>query len=234
MKNLAALLLALALTGSLNLALAQDRPSPNDVLNLDASASSEIAPDLAVISMAVNREGSDTAAITQDVNLVLSKAITEAKATAGVQVASGGFSTSPRYDGKGQRNGWQVHAELIFKSKDFGTLGKLVGKLSTSMDIISNGFELSPELRASEEARMIDSAVSAFKTKANAAIKAFGYTSYSIREVSLGQAMQGGTPRPMAMRSDMAMSAKAAAPLPIESGRMTLQLSVNGSVQMRK
>jgi len=189
---------------------------------------------LAVVVMAVTREGIDTGAMTQDVNQVLAKAIADVKATPGVQVASGGFSTSPRYDNKGQRNGWQVRAELILKSKDFGTLGKLVGRLSAGMDIASNGFELSPELRAAEEARMIDRVVAAFQAKASATVTAFGYSGYGIRSVTLGQASHIGEPRPMMRQAKaMAMSAPAE-PMPIESGRVRLQLNVNGSVQMRK
>lgn len=209
-------------------------PQPVDVLNLDASVSSEIAPDLAVVVLAVTREGIDAAAMTRDVNQVLARAIEQAKATPGVQVASGAFSTTPRYDNKGQRNGWQVRAELILKSKDSAALGKLVGRLSTEMDIASNGFELSPELRAAEEAKMIDRVVAAFQAKASAAAKAFGYSGYSIRSVTLGQASRignPGEPRPMMQAKAMAAPAE---PMPIESGRMNLQLSLNGSVQMRK
>jgi predicted secreted protein len=212
----------------------EDRPASsrqiNDVLTLDASVSSEIAPDLAVIVMAVTREGIDTAAMTQEVNQVLAKAVDEARSTPGAEVASGGFSTTPRYDNKGQRTGWQVRAELILKSRDFALLGKLVGKLSPMMDIAGNSFELSPALRRSEEAKMIDAVVAAFKEKAEAAARAFGYASYSIREVRLGDTNQGGMPRPMLQTRGMA----APAPMPIESGLMTLQLGVSGSVQMRK
>jgi predicted secreted protein len=211
-------------------------PQPVDVLNLDASVSSEIAPDLAVVVLAVTREGVDAAAMTRDVNQVLARAIAQAKAIPEVQVASGAFSTTPRYDNKGQRNGWQVRAELILKSKDSAALGKLVGRLSTEMDIASNGFELSPELRAAEEAKMIDRVVAAFQAKASAAAKAFGYLGYSIRSVTLGQASRigdPGQPRPMMQAKAMAMAAPSE-PMPIESGRMNLQLSLHGSVQMRK
>ena len=232
-----AFVIALAFFGA-SFSQAQDPPPGNspavDVLNLDASVSSEIAPDLAVVVMAVTREGIDTAAMTQDVSQILAKAIADAKAIPGVQVASGGFSTSPRYDNKGQRNGWQVRAELILKSKDFGTLGKLVGRLSAGMDIVGNGFELSPELRAAEEARMIDRVVAAFQAKASATVKAFGYSGYGIRLVTLGQASHIGEPRPMMMQAKARAMSASAEPMPIESGRVSLQLSVTGSVQMRK
>ncbi len=47
----------------------------------------------------------------------------------------------------------------------------------------------------------------------------------------MGNANQGGGVRPMAM--DMRAGA-AAPPMPIESGRVTLSLTVSGSVQMRR
>src|SRR5688572_30835691 len=112
-RTLAVLALAAFATHA---ALAEDKPMQNDVLNLEATVSSEVAPDLAVVTLAATREGNDAGAITSEVNQILARALAEAKATPGVQAASGGYSTYPRFDNKGQRTGWQVRAELILKS----------------------------------------------------------------------------------------------------------------------
>ena len=241
MKTAIAPLLRAAVCASAALALhsafAQERMPPlADVLNLDATVTSEVAPDLAVVTLAVVREGADVAALTQDVNQTLARAFAEAKSVPSVVAANSGYTTFPRYDSRGgqsTRSGWQVRAEIILKSKDFAALGTLVGKLSATLQIAGSSFEISPELRAREDAALIERGARAFQEKANAAVKAFGYAGYSIRQITLGQAGQSGVPRPIPMARG-AMVASDSAPLPIESGRVSLSLTVNGSVQMRK
>lgn len=214
---------------------ADDHPPLADVLNVDASVTSEVAPDLAVVTMAVLREGAEVAPLTDEVNRVLAKALADAKAVPGVIAANGGYTTYPRYEMRNNvnvRTGWQVRAEIVLKSKDFAALGTLVGKLADRLQIASSSFELSPELRAQEGASMIERAARAFQDKAAAGARAFGYAGYSIRQVTLGSTDGGGRVRPMMM--ERMTAAAAPAPMPLESGRVTLTLTVGGSVQMRK
>jgi len=231
------LLATVAATALVATASAQDRvPPPADVLNLDASVSTEVSPDLAIFTLAVVREGPDVAPLTKDVNATLAKAVADAKAVPSVLVSNGSYSTFPRYETRNNqsvRNGWTVRAELIVKSRDFNAIGALVGRLSDTMQITGSAFDLSPELRAKESSALIDRAAQAFQEKAAAASRAFGYAGYSIREVTMGGDGQGGGPRPMMLQSRMALK-DAAAPVPVESGRITLTVTVNGSVLMRR
>ncbi len=218
---------------------AQDRPVVlYDMLDIDATVTSEVAPDLAVVTLAIVREGPEVSALTKDVNEALARAFAEAKAVPGVIAANGGYSTFPRYDSRGASNtrtGWQVRAEIILKSKDFNALGSLVGRLSQNLQISGSGFEISPDLRAQESASLLDRGARAFQDKAAAAAKAFGYAGYTLRQVTVGSPNQSGGGRPVMMRMEAAdVSSKALAPLPVESGRVTLSLTVNGSLQMRK
>ncbi len=235
---LIACLLSIALASPL-VARAQERDRHivlTDVLNVDATVTSEVVPDLAVVTLAVVREGPDVAPLTKEVNETLTKSFADAKAVPGVIASNGGYSTFPRYDSRGGQNtrtGWQVRAEMIIKSKDFNALGNLVGKLSQTMQIAGSSFEISPDLRAHENTALIERVARAFQERAAAATKAFGYAGYSIREVTLGNAGQSGSPRPMFVEGAVSRAASAP-PMPIESGRVTLSLSANGSVQMRK
>ena len=70
--------------------------------------------------------------------------------------------------------------------------------------------------------------------RADEAAKAFGYSSYSIRDVNVG----GGRnvqpyPRMMAMAAAPMDSAKMSAPIAVEGGKATVSVTVNGSVQMK-
>lgn len=215
------------------LAESPERGTLADVLMLDTTVSADVTPDLATVTLAATREGTDAPTVTKEVNQLLARALAEAKATPGVLASTGGYATYPRFDNKGTRTGWQVRAELVLKSKDFGTLGKLAGKLGGSLQIVGSGFEVSPELRAAEEEKLIERGVQAFQNKARATVKALGLGGYSLREITIGTAqLQGGGPRPLYAKAAMAESA--AAPMPIESGPVQLTLTVGGSVQMHR
>jgi predicted secreted protein len=214
--------------------LAQEKAMVKDTLNLDATVSALVTPDLAVVVMAVEKQGPDAAPITTEVNQILAAGLKEGKAVKDVQVSSGGYTTYPRYDNKGQRNGWVVRAEQVFKSKDFVALGKLAGKLAATMQIANNSFEVSPELKQAEEEKLIAEGLAKFQSKARAGAKALGYTSYTIKEVSLGSAFEGGGGRPPVPMGRVSMQMKAeTADVPMEAGQTRLTLNVNGSVLMK-
>jgi predicted secreted protein len=228
----------LATLASLNV-MAQQPPMERPVLlvdglSLESTVTTQVTPDMAVIVMAVDKEGTDTAALTSETNQVLAKALADAKATAGVQASSGGYNTTQIYNNKGVRTGWHVRAEIILKSKDFGSLGKLAGKLSTTMQIAQNSFELSPELKASEEQGLIERGIAALQQKAKAAVKSLGYKDFVVREITLGSAQVQFNPQMNVRVASMAKMEGGGDAMPIESGRVNLQLSVNGQLTMKK
>jgi predicted secreted protein len=227
------LAMGLALVASLNtFAQTSEKIPIIDGLSLESTVTTQVAPDTAVIVMAVDKEGADTAALTAETNQILAKGMADAKATAGVQAASGGYSTTQIYNNKGQRTGWHVRAELILKSKDFGSLGKLAGRLSSTMQIAQNSFELSPELRGAEEDKLIERGIAALQQKAKAAVKALGYKDFTVREITLGSArLNNEQPMPQMRMSVASASAEA---MPIESGRVNLQLTVQGLLTMKR
>lgn len=208
-----------------------------DALTLDATVATEVIPDLAVVTLAAEAQGVDAAPITREVQQIINAALGQAKATAGVEARTGAFATNQRWNSKGARDGWTVRAELILKAKDFAVLGALAGKLAQQkLMIVSSGFELSRELREREEQALIERGIAAFRSKAQTASRAFGFGSYALREVNLGSI--SGDARPIqpkvyAMRAAAAPAADAE-PMPIEGGKVTLTLSVNGTVLMSK
>jgi predicted secreted protein len=225
------LLLALVTTPSRAQDKMSDKSTMQNILNLSATASAPITPDTAVISLFAERTGADAAAISNEINATMVDALKEAKAVAGVEAATGNFSTYQQYDAKGAQNGWVVRSELILKSKDFGTLGKLAGSLSKKLKIASNGFEVSRDLKNREEEKLMKQGLELFQAKA--AAKALGFNAYSIHEVSLEQAnLEGAGPRPMMMARASKMSS-ASADVPMEAGSTTLSLTVRGAVVMK-
>ncbi len=218
---------------------AMPTPAPvnRDVLSLDASAAVEVVPDTAYVTLAAEASGQDAGAITREVQQIINAGLAQAKATKEVEARTGGFNTQQRWTNKGARDGWTVRAELVIKSKDFGVLGTLAGKLAQQKLMIANtGFEMSRAQREREEAALIEAAVNAFKTKATAAAKAFGFSGFTLREVNLGSI--GGDIRPQPKFAMARAAVMDAAPAPeamsIEGGKSTLTLAVNGTVVMGK
>lgn len=226
-----AALLAAAANGQ-NLATAA--PS-RDALTLDATVTSEVIPDLAVITLAAEAQGAEAAPITREVQQAINAALAQAKAAAGVEARTGAFSTSQRWNSKGGRDGWTVRAELILKSRDFAALGALAGKLAQQkLMIVGSALEISRELREREEQALVERGIAAFRTKAQTASRAFGFARYTLRDVNLGSI--GGDVRPIqpkvyAMRAAAAPMADAE-PVAIEGGKVSLTLTVSGTVLM--
>lgn len=212
--------------------------APPGVVELQGSASRQVAPDLAVLTLSAERSGADAAALTAQVSRLLDGALQKARAVKGVQAASGGFGTQPRWvdrNGQSTRNGWIVTGTLILKSSDFAALGRLAGDLAQDgLMITGSHFELSPAQRRSEESALIDAAIADFEAKAAVAARALGCSGYTLLRLRIDP-LQGDTPppRPMVMRAAIADTAAAAA-LPLESGAATLQLTVQGSVQLTR
>ncbi|MFN3630083.1 MAG: SIMPL domain-containing protein [Casimicrobiaceae bacterium] len=207
-----------------------------DVLALDTTVASEVTPDLAVITLAAEAAGADPAILTREVQQAINAGLALAKKSRDIEARTGGFNTQPRWSPKGGRDGWTVRAELILKSRDFGALGTLAGQLAQQkLLIVSSGFEISRELREREEAALTERAIATFQAKARTAARAFGFAGFHLREVNLGTI--GGElrpqPRPMLARA-AEMAAAPAEPVAIEAGRVTLMLTVAGSVQLLK
>ncbi len=213
--------------------LAQTTPEPLNLVRLDAVVYAPITPDTAVITMAAEKSGADASAITQHINKIMGDAVREAKAASGVETLTGNSSTNQQYDTKGNVIGWTVRSDLILKSKDFGSLGKLSGSLSQSLKIVGSGFEVSRELKAREDAALLQQGLQAFQAKAKVAAQTLGFSGYAIREINIQQAQleQPNQPRPMMMMARAAMAD--AAPVQIEAGRTAINLTVSGSIQLK-
>ena len=109
---------------------------------------------------------------------------------------------------------------------------KQAGELASQMQVQNIAFSLSRETRLAAEQKLADQAVAAFRDKAQATTKLFGYSGYTIREVSLNES--GGVMPMPRMYAAKAMSDSAGAPIPVEGGKSQVTVSVNGSVQMVK
>lgn len=230
MRRAAALCLALCAP----LAWGADAAPPQGVVTLASSASIEITKDMLSLSFSTTREGLDAATVQAQLKQALDAALVEAKKVARpgqVDVQTGNFQVSPRYTNKGVVSGWQGSAELIVEGRDMQAIGQLSGRITT-LTISRVGYALSRELREKAEGEVAAQAIARYRAKAADYAKQFGYAGYAIREVHVSTSEPGNV-RPVLMQA-RAVSAASDEALPVEPGKGTVTVSVNGSVQMLK
>ena len=227
------LLAASLLTTTAAVASAQTLPPPAGVLSLSAEAVTEVPTDVVQLTLAAEQEGAEPSAISSALSARTQAVLAQAKRTSGVEAQSGGFTIHPSTDRNGRISTWRGRSEVILKSKDFAAVSKLAGELANQMQVQNVAFSLSREARQATEAKRAEQAVSAFRDKAQVSTKLFGYSGYTIREVSMNDS-GGVVPPTPRMYAAKAMSADAGAPIPMEGGKAHVTVSVNGSVQMVK
>jgi predicted secreted protein len=208
---------------------------PQGVVSLSSSASLEVTRDLLSLTFTTTREASDPAALQTQLKLALDAALAEARKVARpgqLDVQTGNFSIAPRYTNKGVSSGWQGSAELIVEGRDMQAIAQLSGRITT-LTIARVGYGLSRELREKSEGQVSADAIASYRAKAADYAKQFGYSGYTIREVNVSSNEPPPMPRPMMMQSRAKAEVSDEA-LPVEAGKGTVTVNVNGTVQMTK
>lgn len=233
-KSIAACALIICATGLFAQPTALTRDTVQNVAQLSSSGSVEVQQDLLSIVMSTTASGADANAVQTQIKQALDAALAIARPAVlpGQQdLRTGNFSLSPRYDKNGKINGWQGSTELVLHGRDFTRITTTASKIQ-SLTIGDVSFGLSREQRTQVEAQAQTIAIDRFKAKALEVSKSFGFATYTLREISLTANEQSFQPR-----SRMATQFKSAdselSALSLEAGKSTVQVNVNGSVQMR-
>jgi len=194
---------------------------------LEAQASRVVEQDTVTITLAAEVSDPSQSKVTAALAKTLESVTREAKAESKVKTRSGNYRVWPFNDEKGKITNWRGRAEVILESSDFALASELASRLSERMPIAGMNFSVSPQARAKYEQELLAEAAKAFRDRAQALADAFGFASYSIRNIDLG----GGGAQYQPMPRVMAMSASAEkARVPVEPGTETVTLSVRGSI----
>lgn len=207
---------------------------PQNIVQLSANAAVEAQQDILTISMSTTREASDANTVQTQLKTALDSALMEAKKGSQpgqLDVRTGNFSLYPRYSKDGKINGWQGTTELVLEGRDFSKISAVAGKIQT-LTVGNVAFSLSREQRAKVETEAQHTAIDRFRAKAADIAKSFGMGNYSVREVTVSAGDQAYTPRPRMAEVSMKMASSDVA-VPVEAGKSTVMVTVNGSVQLR-
>ncbi len=234
----ASLTLSVLCTVVPGIALAQAQ-TVEGVLGLSAQASVEVTKDLLAITFSTSREGPDANAVQAQLKRALDTALAEARKAARpgeVEVQTGNFSLYPRYAGgtatsPPSLSGWQGSAELIVEGRDIAAIGQLAGRINT-MTVARVGHRLSRQASQRVEAEIAVEAIARYRGKAADYARQFGYSGYTIREVSVATSDPEGGPMPM-LRMQAVGAAPSSEALSVEPGKSIVTATVNGTVQMK-
>jgi predicted secreted protein len=199
-----------------------------------AQTAAEPQQDWLTVSLSTTREGTDAGAVQNYLRQAIDGALAEVKKTAqsgAMEVRSGAFSLRPRYGNDGKINGWVGTSELVLEGTDFARIGVAAAR-AQPLTIANLSFGLSRQARAQLETQAQAQAIANFKSRAGEIARGFGFADYSLREVNVGTSDQQFSPMPRML----AMSAKsmaADAPVPMESGKTLVLVTVSGSVQLK-
>jgi predicted secreted protein len=237
-KNALALVAAFALLAAVPTVAAAQPPAgqkdPEGVISLNSSATVEVPNDWITVQFSTTREGADAAAVQSGLKQALAMALGQARQVAKpdghVEVEGGGFSLQPRYNPKGQVNGWTGTTSLIVQGRDIATIAELAGRVQ-AMTVGSLDYSVSREAREKVEGDVAAQAITRFRAKAAGYAKAFGYATFSVRDANVNIDNGQPTPRPSAMKARIASNAGDA--LPVEAGSGSVTANVNGSVQLK-
>ena len=210
-------------------------PQPHDGLTLATSAAVEVPFDVMAMTLSTTREGSDATAVQSQLRQAIDSALVEARKAqrpGQLEVRTGGFSLSPRYGPKSPNiTGWVGQAELVLEGRDMSAIAQLAGRLNT-LTVARVGYSLARETRERVEADAAAQAIAKFRARATDYAKQFGYAGYAVREVNVGTSEPPiGPPMP---RARMVAAASADESIPVEAGKGTVTVQVNGSVQMTR
>lgn len=229
-------LLALCLAVSPSTATAQTALEPRNIVQLSASGTLEVAQDWISVSLTATKEASDPAVVQGSLRQITEVALNELKKSVqsgSIEVRTGTYSLQPRYSNDGKLNGWIGTSELVLEGSDFPRIGALASKVQ-HMTIGSLSFSLSRQARARLEGQAQSLAIESFQAKAGDIARSFGFKDYALREVSVSAADQNLFPRPHMVAMAARTMVADAAPVPLESGKSLVVVTVSGSVQLFK
>ena len=232
--KLHAMLAATALLAGAAGLSAQTLPPPQNVLQLQATGTVEVQQDLLTMNLTTARDGTDPTLVQTQLKTAVEAALAEARKSAQpgqMDVRTGNFALYPRHGRDGKINGWTGSAELVLEGRDFPRITQAAGRIQT-MTLGGVGFGLSREQRAKVETDAQNIAIERFKAKAGELAKGFGFSGYTLREVSVNANEPGFIPR-MRMQAMEAKAASADSAVPVEPGKSTVVVTVSGSVQLR-
>ena len=196
-------------------------------IHFSANADVVVPNNQTIATLSIVKVGKQPMVLSQAINQEMAQAIALAKQYKTVQVKTGQVTSFPLSD---DAKRWQLSNQLILKSTDAPALSELLGQLQ-AQGLVMQGTQSMPDdaTRDAAEAKALDLAMTAFKTKADAMAKKWG-KQWKIQQITVGSS--GGQPYYATNRAAKAemMADSMASPMPIEAGEGKVNVNLSGSI----
>lgn len=208
--------------------------TPSKIVHLSASALAQVQQDWLVMTLSVQKEGTDAMAVQTQIKNHLASALALARPSAqggALEVSTGQMSVSPRYGRDGKANGWTGVAELVLQGRDIERITGVAGRVQ-GMTVGQVQWAISPELKRQTENRIQEDAVAQFQSRAAALTRSFGSSGYDLKEVRVSSQESTGEPQ-MRMVAMQVEALPPAMPVPAQAGSARVVVNVSGSIQLK-
>lgn len=205
-----------------------------DMINLEASAQESVANDLMQATLFVELDNKDSRALAAEMTRTLNQAMKAAQGFRSVKAATGAQSTWPIHDAKNRLVSWRARAEIRLESRDFDAIAGAIAQMQNGMQLGGVSFALAPETANSRANALIDTAMAAFRVRADLVAKALGANSWKV--VNLNVNTSNNRP-PMPYMRAMAMKADGAEEMPVQDvagGESDINVMLNGTIQLQR
>ena len=229
---LKACVLAMAMFGTANLALANDHNSPRNRIDFQTEVNQVLPNDLMRATLSIELSDKNPGQLARALTQAMNESLAKGRSFNTVKLASGNQQSWPIYNDKQRLESWRGRAELTLESKDFKAAGELLSQLQDKLQLQGLNFVVSVESRLAAEKKLTTEAIAAFREKADTVRQAWGAKGYSLVQMNLGSSGGGGGyPRPpMVMMMKMADAAPAAE---MAGGESRVSVSVSGSIELK-
>lgn len=229
-------LLGLALLAlGIDRAAASDSDPLFDIYSFSVEVETEIPNDLMQATLAVTAENADPAALADTINQRMAQALEQLKDYPAIRSRSLNYQTVPRYEGNNARRiiGWSGSQTLRLETDDFGLAARALQELQADLQLQNMQLTTSRGARQAAEDKLVEEALQAFRQRAEQIQQAMQAAAYRVVDIQLGNETR--SPRPL-RQAPMAMEARSArgveAPA-VQAGTSTVQVRVDGRVQLQ-
>lgn len=206
---------------------AEQMPRYNQI-NIQASASQELANDQLTANLMVQQSGRNTAKLANQVNKKMAMILEKSHAFNAIKTKTTSYSTHPVYK-NGVIESWQVSQNIMLTSQDFDALAEFVGQLNEVATVQSMTFSISQQAIDDIKDELTKQAISNFKNKAKMIAQQFDKSDYVLVTVSIDSNYYQPQPK---MSRVMMMADAESAPPALSAGTDNVSVHINGTIEL--
>ena len=215
-------------------AYAENTPAERGMVNLQTEVSREVQNDEMRATLYTEQSNKNPTTLANQISQSINSAMTAAKRYPNVSVKSTGQSTYQIYDDKNRLTTWRSRSEIELKSTDFRAMSELMAQLQEQLQLGGVSFNVSTQQRKTVENELLTELTQAFKQRATILQTAWGSSGYELVNLTINtENQQHYPPAVMMARVSADMMEQKVATQSVEAGNSRIQISANGTVQLK-